>query len=46
MAITLPRSRFLVCNLDQVRDSWGNPILKGIELAGTWCGDRIFVVSD
>ncbi len=37
---------FLVCNIDQVRDGWGAPIYSFGELAGSWCGDPVFIVSD
>lgn len=37
---------FLVCNIEQVRDGWGNPIYNFGELAGSWCGDAVFIVSD
>ncbi|MBA3716170.1 MAG: hypothetical protein H0W76_27580 [Pyrinomonadaceae bacterium] len=37
---------FLVCNIDQVRDGWGHPIYDFGELAGSWCGDSVFIVSD
>jgi hypothetical protein len=37
---------FLVCNIEQVRDEWGRPTYEGVELAGSWCGDHIFVVGD
>lgn len=37
---------FLVCNMDQVRDGGGHPIYSGAELAGSWSGDPIYIVSD
>lgn len=37
---------FLVCTIDQVRDGWGKPIYDFGELAGFWCGDSVFIVSD
>lgn len=37
---------FLVCNIDQVRNGWGEPIHNFGELAGSWCGDSVFIVSD
>jgi hypothetical protein len=36
----------LVCNLDQVRDSRGNLRHDFGPLAGSWCGDPIYVVGD
>jgi hypothetical protein len=36
----------LVCNLDQVRDSRGNLRHDFGLLAGSWCGDPIYVVGD
>jgi hypothetical protein len=36
----------LVCNLDQVSDSRGNLRHAFGPLAGSWCGDPIFVVGD
>lgn len=37
---------FLVCNIDQVRDGWDKPIHNFGELASSWCGDSVFIVSD
>jgi hypothetical protein len=36
----------LVCNLDQVRDGRGNLRHDFGPLAGSWCGDPIYVVGD
>jgi hypothetical protein len=37
---------FLLCNIEQVRDEWERPIYEGVELAGSWCGDPVYVVGD
>ena len=37
---------FLVCNMDQVRVGRGQPVYSGTELAGSWCGDPIYIVGD
>src|SRR5262245_54125426 len=37
----------LVCNLDAVRSSKSGKVIHGFgSLAGTWCGDAIYVVGD
>jgi hypothetical protein len=36
----------LVCNFEQVRDGWGNLNHDYGPLAGSWCGDPVYIVGD
>lgn len=37
---------FLMCNMDQVRIGQGKPVYSGVEFAGSWSGDRIYIAGD